>query len=76
MSPNQGPQDEGPDSEACEPVLQGATKDLFVNTERLAIGVFTVDYLLRFFTAHATRHFEFVAPPIIEYYLKMDGRDL
>ena len=60
------------DCHGCEPVLQGATKDLFVNTERLVIGVFTVDYLLRFFTAHATRHFEFVAPSIIEYYLKMD----
>jgi hypothetical protein len=59
------------DSKYCEPVITGTTKAIFLNTERVVIFVFTVDYLLRLVTAHTTRHFNFKEPDILGFYLSM-----
>jgi hypothetical protein len=61
-----------PNCFGCEPVLAPASASFFMWTERIVIGVFTVDYLLRVFTAHAARSFKFKEPNVIAYYLNMD----
>ena len=53
----------------CEPILTSDSKWYFVNSERIIITIFTVDYLLRLFTAHASRQFIFKEANILDFYL-------
>jgi hypothetical protein len=54
----------------CEPVLKDPKR--FGDVELFVIVVFTIDYLGRFATVHAARHFKYDGFDVIQYFLSFD----
>jgi hypothetical protein len=54
----------------CEPELKDPK--MFQQVELFVITIFTADYLARFLTVHAARHFKYDGFDVIQYFLSFD----